>query len=530
MKATYINYSDTHSFSSTVLSYLAHDPKLSPFISYFPNLENFGKLIAEKKITANRAVLADTLVDQYYRLNTPVHPSVNSNIELLREENTFTITTGHQLNIFTGPLYFIYKIVNAINLAKELKATYPDKNFVPVYWMASEDHDFAEIDHTSIHGKKIKWEYNASGPTGKIDPSSIANAIRAYEQVLGLSEHSTQLTRLIKNAYLEQKSLADAMRSLVNALFEKYGLVVIDADEKAFKNQFTALIEEDVIGQKSFSLINATSNKLKEAGFNTQVNAREINFFYMTEGLRERIVLEDGTYYVLNSDLKFTEEGMKAEIAAYPDRFSPNVIMRPVYQEVILPNLAYIGGGAELVYWLQLKSNFDCYGIDFPILLLRNSALITHEEFSNKLCRLQICHKDIFKPADQLKKEWVLNHSDHTLNLSAEWVELNSIFEKIKLRTYKIDPTLSPSTEAVKARLQRALTNLEKKLVKADIKNHTEVLAKIDSLKEKYFPGNGLQERIENFGRFYVKYGDEFIDELIRHFKPLDFKFTILEP
>lgn len=530
MKATYINYSDTHSFSPTVLSYLAHDPKLKPFIAEFPTLENFGKLISSKKTMADREVLAQTLTVQYSRLATSLDPLVSRNIELLKEENTFTITTGHQLNIFTGPLYFIYKIVSAINLAKDLKAAYPDKHFVPIYWMASEDHDFAEIDHTSIHGKKIKWEKDAAGATGKLDPSSIADAIKAYEQVLGLSEHSTQLTELIKSAYLGQKSLADATRALVNSLFAKYGLVIIDADEKAFKTQFATLIEEDVIKQKSFPLINETSNRLKEAGFTTQVNAREINFFYMIEGFRERIVLENGTYYVLNSDLKFSEEELKAEIAAFPERFSPNVIMRPVYQEIILPNLAYIGGGAELVYWLQLKSNFDCYGIDFPILLLRNSALVTHEEFSNKLCRLQICHKDIFKPADQLKKEWVLNHSDHTLNLSAEWVELNSIFEKIKLRTYKIDPTLSPSTEAVKARLQRALTNLEKKLVKADVRNHTEVLSKIDSLKEKYFPGNGLQERVENFGRFYIKYGDEFIDELIRHFKPLDFKFTILEP
>jgi len=530
MKATYINYSDTHSFSPTVLSYLAHDPKFNPFISHFPTLENFGKLLQQKKVAANREILANTLLEQYSRINSALHNSVKTNIELIRQDNTSTVTTGHQLNIFTGPLYFIYKIVTAINLAKDLKASYPDKNFVPVYWMASEDHDFAEINHTKIQGKKISWDREASGATGKLETESINEAIRTYEQALGLSENSSQLSSIIKQAYLEHKSLAEATRSLVNKLFEAYGLVIVDADEKVFKNQFAPIIDEDIIHQRSFQFISETSKNLKEAGFHTQVNAREINFFYMIDGLRERIVFENGKYYVLNSDLVFSEAELKTEIKQHPERFSPNVVMRPIYQEVILPNIAYIGGGAELVYWLQLKSNFDFYKIDFPIILLRNSAMITHEEFSNKLCRLQICHKDIFKPADQLKKEWVTAHSEHTLNLSAEWVELNSIFEKIKLRTYKIDPTLSPSTEAVKVRLQKALHNLEKKLVKADLRNHDEVLTKIDSLKEKYFPGNGLQERVENFGRFYIKHGDEFIAELIRHFKPLDFKFTILEP
>ena len=530
MKATYINYSDTKSFSPTVLSYLAHDSKLSPFISHFPTLENFGKLLQEKKTTADRKTLVETLTKQYSKLKCPISDAVKHNLDLLQQENTFTITTGHQLNIFTGPLYFIYKIVTAINLAKDLKVAYPDKNFVPVYWMASEDHDFAEINHTSIVGKKISWNVEARGATGKIDTASIQDAVREYQQTLGISDNSAKLSDLINEAYLQHDNLAGATRYLVNALFSQYGLIIVDADEIELKRQFASIIEEDVINQRSFNFINETSENLKEAGFNTQVNAREINFFYMTEGLRERIVFENGTYYVLNSEIKFTADELKEEIKLHPERFSPNVIMRPLYQEVILPNLAYIGGGAELVYWLQLKSNFDFYKVDFPILLLRNSALVTNEEFSNKLCRLQICHKDIFKPAEELKKEYVSNHSQHTLNLSAEWVELNSIFEKIKLRTYKIDPTLSPSTEAVKARLQKALNNLEKKLVKADIRNHDEVLQKIDNLKSKYFPGNGLQERVENFGRFYIKYGDEFIAELIRHFKPLDFKFTILEP
>lgn len=530
MKATYINYSDTHSFSPTVLSYLAHDPKLAPFVSHFPTIENFGKLIAEKRPLANRKILVDALTNQYSRLNSPLPSLVNNNINLLREENTFTVTTGHQLNIFTGPLYFIFKIVTAINLANELKAAYPEHNFVPIYWMATEDHDFAEINHTTVLGKKINWDLETTGPTGRINTESIFKTVKNYLSVLGLSENSEILSDIIENAYLKNQKLADATRYLVNSLFEDHGLVIIDADDPQLKKQFAHYIERDIIGRNSSKAINESSAALKEIGFDTQVNSRDINFFYMVDGFRERIVFENGSYNVLNSEISFNQDELRKEIEQHPCHFSPNVVMRPLYQEVILPNLAYIGGGAEVTYWLQLKKSFDLYGVNFPILLLRNSALIVHEEFSSKLCRLHICYQELFKPLDAIKRDWVLTNSKHTLSLSSEWVELSSIFEKIKLSSYKIDPTLAPSTEAVKARLQKAINNLERKLIKADKRNHEEVLIQIDNLKKKYFPGGSLQERSENFGSFYVRYGRIFIQSLINHFKPLDSKFTILEP
>jgi len=532
MKASCINYSETGSFSSTVLSYLAHDPKLDPFVSHFPSLENFSKLIAEKTQPANRQILTEVLNEQYKAggINRNDALAVYQNIDLLNQENTFTVTTGHQLNIFTGPLYFIYKIVSTINLARDLKTAYPDKNFVPVYWMATEDHDFAEINHTSVYGKNIAWYLEASGPTGRLSTQTIADAVREYSSSLGISENATLLSSIIETAYLEHDKLADATRHLVNSLFREYGLVIVDADHPSLKRLFAGIIEKDILEQTSYKAINKTSAALEERGFKTQVHAREINFFYMEDGLRERIVFENGEFYILNTALKFSSDELRDQIRKYPEKFSPNVVMRPLYQETILPNLAYIGGGAELVYWLQLRDNFLAYNTIFPILLLRNSALVTHEEFSSKLCRLDICHKDVFKPSELIKKEWVLNHSNHVLNLSDEWKEISSIFEKIKLRTYKIDQTLAPSTEAVKARLHKAMNNLEKKLLKADVRNHGDVLVQIDNFKNKYFPGGGLQERTENFGPFFIKYGTGFISELIRNFKPLDSKFTILEP
>ncbi|MFA6947336.1 MAG: bacillithiol biosynthesis cysteine-adding enzyme BshC [Pedobacter sp.] len=529
MKVTYIDYSETRSFSENLIRYLNNDPELDSFKSCSPDLQGFSQLMASKKNNCNRRLLVEVLKEQYSKLPRASHAEVNKNTELLLQENTFTVCTGHQLNLFTGPLYFIFKIVTAINLARDLKSNFPDKNFVPVYWMATEDHDFAEINHTYISEKKISWELEAAGATGRLSTSGIEKTLKEYLGILGISENARNLGKLITDAYTENKNLADACRQLVNTLFEEYGLVILDADDRRLKKEFSGIMAEDITGQHSFRTIAGTNKKLAEKGIEAQVNPREINFFYLLDGLRERIVFEEDQYRVLNTTISFSKELLLKEISDYPERFSPNVVMRPVYQEVILPNLAYIGGGAEILYWLQLKQNFDHFQVDFPLLLLRNSAIIASINLETKLNRLDLSIKDIFKNPEELKKEWVFNHTEHCLNLNDEWQELGSIFEKLKLRTYKIDPSLAPSSEAVKARLHKAIKNLEVKLIKAEKRNFADALSQIDTIKAKLFPKGGLQERSENFGLFYVKHGRGFIKTLIKNFKPLDLKFTILE-
>ena len=530
MKATYIDYSDTNSFSTGLISYINQDPKLAPFISYNPDIEGFRLLLDNKTVQADRETLVNVLKEQYAAIRSgEIQDSniVSENIELLLKDTTYTITTGHQLNLFTGPLYFIFKIVTAINLSRELKANFPEKDFVPVYWMATEDHDFEEINHTHIGGKKIVWSYDAKGATGRLSTEEISSVIKEYTGILGISDNAVKLADLIETSYA-QPTLASATRYLVNALFKEYGLLVIDADHAALKQQFAEIIYQDITEQNSFKTISSSIEKLETAGVHAQVNPRDINFFYLVDQLRERIVFENDKYQVLNTEIVFSEAELKQEIHSHPERFSPNVVMRPLYQEIILPNIAYIGGGAEVFYWLELKATFEHYAIDFPILILRNSALLDKGKSERTIEQLGFTPADLFKPADELKKQWVLAHSEHTLNLSDEWQEFKCLFERIKLRTHKIDPTLSVSADAVKARLEKAVHNLEKKLIKAEKRNYSDSLRRIDHLKDSLFPQGGLQERIENFGLFYVSQGDEFIASLIETFKPLDFKFTIL--
>lgn len=534
MKARYIDYHSTKSFSHTLLAYLDRDPLLEDLVTDWPDLEGFGRQIARKSkqfSAAQREVLVQVLQKDYARLpdfGAAENQSVRDNIQSLAQENTFTVTTGHQLNVFTGPFYFIFKIVSAIRLAQDLKAEYPDKHFVPVYWMATEDHDFAEINHTWIHGKKISWDVPAVSATGRMDTSSMEEVLKTYQGLLGLSEHAEELWRMVEAAYTDQEHLGDATRQLVHNLFARYGLVIVDADDAALKASFAGIMREDILQGHSHRAIAKTNGQLGKRGFAVQVTDRPINFFYLTDDFRERIVFEKDRYEVLRRDVSFTEAELREEIDAFPERFSPNVVMRPLYQECILPNLAYIGGGAEIVYWLQLKGVFDHYQVPFPLLMPRNSAMVTQPGLADKLLRLDLDFPQLFLSAEALKKEYVLGHTDHRLDLKDEWKELSAVFEKIKLRAYKIDPTLAPSTESVHARLKHALDRLEKKLLKADKKNHQDALEQIDRMKEKLFPNGGLQERSENFTVFYVKHGPALFDELIKHFHPLDFKFTIL--
>ena len=526
MKAKYISYQETDAFSKLVLDYVNDKPSLKPFYSFRPDLEGLKAAFSQRRFKGDRNQLVDVLKQQYASLRP--HQAVQHHIGLLADPNTFTVTTGHQLNLFTGPLYFIYKIVTAINLALELKIAYPDKNFVPVYWMATEDHDFEEINHVHIEEKNISWLQAGQGATGRLDTQSMTAAIMAYKGYLGISENGKALAKRVEAAYLEHDNLADATRALVNNLFEKYGLVIIDADNPVLKQQFADIMTQDICGQHSARLTAARSEALTEAGYKTQVTGREINFFYLRDQLRERILFNDERYTVNHTDISWDEAALKAEIAAHPERFSPNVIMRPLYQEVILPNIAYIGGGAEVAYWMQLKANFDYYGVDFPVLLLRNSALIIDKRSQTNLHRLGFSVADIFMPADVLQQRWIARHSEAQLNLSDEIRAVQAIFDQIKLNAYKLDKTLEASTEAAKTKAVNALARLEKKLYKAEKRNHAVSVAQIDNLKSRLFPKGVLQERVWNIAPMYVDYGEDFISALVESFEPLGGDFTVL--
>ncbi len=448
------------------------------------------------------------------------------NIESLLSENTFTVTTGHQLNLFTGPLYFIYKIVTTINLAERLNQKYRDKHFVPVYWMASEDHDIDEINHAFVYGKKVEWKTEQQGAAGRLKCAGIDKVIDEVQALLGTSENATAILELLRECYEENQSLSQATRMLVNHLFGKYGLLILDADDARLKQEFNVVMQDDLKNSTAFNLVSKTVAQLEEKGYEVQVRPREINLFYLSNDNRLRIVKEGEKYFGL--DKEGAKHALSATDLEKSDVLSPNVVLRPLYQETVLPNVAYVGGPAEIAYWLEYKSMFDSYGVSYPVLVLRNSVMIVEQPTAGKIEKLGLGAGSFFASVDELSKQYVLNH-DHGFNVAADEDKIRTVFDELKKRVEQIDVTLTSTVEAEKQKQINSLKALQEKVLRAGKRKHETAIQQIQKTKERLFPDGKLAERTENFLQYYVKYGDEFIDSLVKNLEAMDNAITILE-
>jgi bacillithiol biosynthesis cysteine-adding enzyme BshC len=500
-------------FSPLFIDYLAQKESLKSFYTGYPVIENFKDVIENKSFSQEkRQILVQSLQKQYQGLeNQP-------NIEQLLEPNTFTVTTGHQLNIFTGPLYIIYKIVTIINLAKSLKKAYPAYNFVPIYWLASEDHDFAEIASFNLFGKKYVWETNQTGAVGRMNPKELEKIL------LELPEKST----LFEQSYLQSTTLANAVRIYMHQLFGAEGLISIDADDRDLKSIFAETIKDDVLNQSAFEVATKTTQKLTDLGYRTQIYPREINFFYLDNGLRERIVQEGEKFKVLNTTLSFSADEISHLIQNEPEKFSPNVVLRPLYQESILPNLAYIGGPSEVPYWLQLKEMFEHYKEQFPILIPRNFALIVNQANQKRMEKLGISVEELFLDEINLKRTFIEKNTENSLSLEEEKSLFQDVFKKITAKSVLIDKTLEAPVQVEQTKLLNALENLEKRLKKAEERNQETGVNQVLGLKNKLFPNGSLQERAENFLNFQLN-NPVFIKQLLDTFEPLQFDMNVVE-
>ena len=527
MVETPISFQDSGYFSKLIVDYLDQNSALKPFYNRFPKLENFEAQIQEKSINypfENRKILVESLLEQYK--NTELSEISLLHIKSLEDENTFTITTGHQLNLFSGPLYFIYKIVATINVCKALKTQFPDKNFVPIYWMATEDHDFEEINFFQYKDKKIQWNVPHSGPVGRKATNGLEQVYEQFEKELGKGEAAIYLKKMLKKSYLEHQNLAEATRFFANELFKNEGLVILDGDAKKLKELFIPYLKKELLEQKSFLNIQETISELST--YKIQVQPREINLFYIEDTLRERIIFEKNNYVVQNTNIRFNEDSLLKEIENYPEKFSPNVVLRPLYQEVLLPNLTYIGGGGEIAYWLELKSNFDYFDVCFPMLLVRNSALILNEKQVKKATKLGITTEDLFLKQTQFIQKKTKDISKMQLDFTPQKEHLKAQFEALYLVAKQTDPSFEKAVKAQEKKQIKGLEALEKRLLKAEKQQHKEQLDRMIALQNELFFHDSLQERKLNFSSFYEEYGVKFLEHVSKSLQPFATHFTLI--
>lgn len=529
MKATstYISYQETGQFSSLICDYLNKDSSLLPFFNHQPTIAGFANAIGERNFfPTDRKLIHRVFVDAYSNVETS--DLQKNNIELLLSENTFTVCTAHQPNIFSGYLYFIYKTAHAIVLAKTLAKEFPTSNFVPVFYIGSEDNDFDELSRFQLHGKLFRWNTKQQGAVGrmKVD-KGITELISQIEAELGHLPFASDLIGKIKKAYVIGNDIAMATFILLNELFRSEGLLVLQPDISFLKESMKAIFRDDLLHGKAFSIVTGTDQKLSEK-YHLQVNPRPINLFYLLDNIRNRIDKRDNIYSVDGTAIRFTEKEILEELETHPERFSPNVILRGIYQETILPNIAFIGGGSEVAYWMQLKDLFNHYKVPYPVLVLRNSFIIMNSKQAQKLNELGISTGDLFKDETVLANEMVIKWKGKPLSLAAEVAKSKELFACLKKEAGSVDKSLVQHVHSLEVDLLKKIEALEKKMLRAERKIQAVQLQRIWKIKAELFPNKNLQERVDNFMPYFAEHGDSLITSILDQSLSLEHQFILM--
>lgn len=513
-------------FSRFSIDFLYHPERFGELIQKPADLDAFKNQIDLKSLnyTKDRELLQECLNSQYAAVNAG--EAVQKNLAALGMENSFTVTTGHQLNLFTGPVFFIYKILHTISLSRKLKEKYPGYNFVPLYWMASEDHDFDEINHAHIFGRKLSWKTGQRGPVGEFK-------LENWDEILGearsffASRTDAPLLSLLEK--YTGADLSEATFRLVHELFKDYGLVILDPNRKELKQAFVPHMLREVQERFAEQAVLEANAKLEKMGYKPQVFPRPVNLFYIGKNFRERILFENGVFSSRQLGTRSLEE-IQDEIRLHPERFSPNVVLRPLYQEILLPNLAYIGGGAEIAYWTQLKGVFDAAGVLFPLIQIRNSLQLIDKATQKKLAKLKLDAQDFFEDLDTLKKQFVATNSsegpDFTV-VEEKAMELQSVLSHF---VTSFDPAMTAFAEAENTKILKQVEFIKSRVLKQQKTRFENELRMLEETRNKFFPNGGLQERTENFISFCPdgEYA-AFIRGIYDHIDPFEKDLIILE-
>ena len=534
--ATSIPYSATGVFSSLVNDYISGNGTARDYVPYTPNLEGIKKAIQQRKFSAiQRQTLVSVLENQYHLLgtikdekNTAAFEKVQANIGLLKNDNCFAVTTAHQPNLFTGPLYFFYKIIHVIKLAAELKAQFPENDFVPVYYMGSEDADLAEVGSYSIDAAKHQWKTKQTGAIGRmLVDDHLLQLLQNLEGYWTVKPDGKEALAIIKAAYKKGNTINEATLQMVHLFFGQYGLVVVQPDDAKLKSLFVEVMQKELTTQFSHTAIQPTLKSLSE-NYHVQSEGRAINLFYLKDATRNRIEKNGELFSVVDTNIQFTQAEIIQELQAYPDRFSPNVILRGAYQETIIPSVVFVGGGGELAYWMELKNVFEQAGVDYPVIILRNSFLFINDKQAKQWASLEFNIEALFNSIQALEIAFVKTQSVENLALTEHIASLTDLYKVIQQDVIKIDSSLGDHALNLSVQAQKKLALLEKKMIRAEKRKQHTSLARIHSIKSELFPDNNLQERVENFSNWIGDFGWSWVEAILNNSNSVDASFTII--
>ena len=388
--------------------------------------------------TEMRSILVSVIQKQS---NHWLSSAQKQSLQILSQTNAFTVTTGQQLHFDLGPAYVFFKITSAISLANDLQLMYPNYRFVPLFWMASEDHDFQEISTSQLFNQTWNWEKNdaESGAVGRLSTQSLIPWLNWLRDFFNNNQEALQeLAVLEQNIQSNTPKLADFVQSWILRIFENTPLLVVNPDSQELKQRmvplFMAEIEHGIVQE----LVEKQNRQLLAKSLSPEAYVRRCNLFYLTDHLRDRMEVKEGVVTTVTSGRRWSMTEIETELREYPQRFSPNVLFRPLYQQTILPNIAYIAGPSEFKYWLQIPEALKFNGLIQPSLVLRKSGIFLSLSLHKKLKKWDLSVWDMFALNEKELQHQMLTKINQQFVLDQDLTELQNRLESIYTQLYML--------------------------------------------------------------------------------------------
>lgn len=455
-------------------------------------------------------------------------PRTLARIESLAREQTCVVVTGQQVGLFSGPLYAIYKALTAVKLAERLSRNGPGK-YVPVFWLASDDHDAAEIDHIVVLDKDNRLqEVRCPMPDGEpkvpaskiVLPPGISDCLRRLSDLTLDSEFKADIMAALSDAYRPGRGWVEAFARWMTRLFQDHGLIFIDASHPRLKELggevfYREIAEESAATPPAL----AASRRLREAGYGEQIHLHEgiLNIFYAEQGRRS--IQWDGRAFEIKDPREArSKEDLLAQAKEKPFLFSPNVLLRPIYQDALLPTAAIVGGPGEIAYFGQMKGVYEKFGLPMPVIYPRKAATIVERKVDRILKKYDLNIPDFWGDTEALVRSMAERQIPESLGRALSLVSshLEQDFEPLIRETAAFEPTLKESAHLARGKMARQLQFLEKKIVQAATRRNDIAVQQLRKAGDSLYPNGHLQERVFNIVPYLLKYGPAFMDQLDR--------------
>jgi bacillithiol biosynthesis cysteine-adding enzyme BshC len=540
----FISYSEIPENTKLFLDYINNFDKVQKFYKYnFRDKESFiSKFQQLKEYPREFRAELSTIINSQYKDLAPSSKTLK-NISLLKNKETLAIVTGQQLGVLGGPMYTFYKIITAIKLASHLSERFDSYHFVPVFWLEGDDHDFDEVRMINIlndNNEIIKISYSDDtleeelnrGSIGHLKfTDSISKFLNEFEAQLRDTEFKTQLMENLRNLYKEEKTFKDSFKELLFWLFDQYGLIIFDPQDARVKELLKPIFKKEVSNFRSHTenLVN-TSAKLEEL-YHAQVKIRPINLFYNYDEGRYIIEPFENEFRLKGKRKKFLIDELVALIDAEPDKFSPNVLLRPVCQDYLLPTAFYIGGPSEIAYFAQILPLYEFYNVDPAIIYPRSSATIVEKSVKTILDKFELELNDLFTDPNKLKNQIISTVSENNLEnlFKNSKNKIDLVFDELKEKLFEIDKTLLEVNSKYRIKVLTYFDELNAKASEAQRKRYEITLRQIDKASLILYPNQILQERELNFFQFANKYSTEFLKKIFDDLAINKFEHQIIE-